>query len=162
MRVLSLEDLTVWRQRCRQQGETVALTNGCFDLVHVGHLRSLQFAADFADNLVVAVNGDDSVRQLKGPGRPICPEGDRAELLAGLRCVSAVVVFQELRLTHVIEGLKPDVYVKGGDYTLETLDAGERAALDAAGTRIEFFPTVEGKSTSAMVGRVNRTGEEAS
>lgn len=160
MRVLGLDDLVAWRRGLRDAGETVALTNGCFDLVHVGHLRSLQHAASFADHLVVAVNGDDSVRQLKGPGRPICPEGDRAELLAGFRCVAAVTVFRELRLTHVIEALAPDVYVKGGDYTLETLDPGERRALEAAGTRIEFFPTVEGRSTTGLVEKANSAARQ--
>lgn len=153
-KVLSLSELESWRDAARKAGRSVVLTNGCFDLLHVGHLRSLQHAASFGDDLVVAINGDESVRSLKGPTRPICSQDDRAELIAGLGCVSKTVIFEEMRLTSVIRKLAPDIYVKGGDYTLDTLDPGERAALEEAETRIQFAPIVPGISTTELEKRI--------
>ena len=114
----------------RAEGKRLVLTNGCFDLLHVGHVRYLQAARALGDALAVALNSDASVRALKGEGRPINPEDDRAEVLAALECVDYVAIFSEMRATRFLERVKPAIYVKGGDYILETLDREERAALE--------------------------------
>lgn len=146
--VLSLEELKEWRA---QQTGKVVLTNGCFDIVHVGHLRCLEYARSLGDSLVVAINSDSSVKELKGDKRPYVSEQERAELISGLACVDATVIFSEKRLNKVISVLKPDLYAKGGDYTLETMDQGERAELEACKAEIHFFHVVEGKSTTNVV-----------
>jgi len=141
-------ELAVLRAKLDSRGQRLVFTNGCFDLLHVGHIRYLQAARSLGEALVVAVNGDDSVRALKGAGRPVNTELDRAEVLAALSCVDFVTVFQSVRVTDLIRTVKPHIYVKGGDYTIETLDAGERGALEAAKSRIEIVPLVPGKSTT--------------
>lgn len=133
----------------------LVLTNGCFDLLHVGHVRYLQAARKRGDALVVAVNGDDSVRALKGPNRPVNTELDRAEVLAALACVDFVTLFHSPRVTEVIRAIRPQIYVKGGDYTLESLDPGERGALEMVGARIEILELVAGKSTTATLQKIN-------
>jgi len=149
--ILSLEEAADYRERLRQQGRTVVATNGCFDLLHVGHLRYLTEAHAFGNFLWVGLNGDASVRELKGPGRPIVPEADRAELLAAWRIVDAVTIFPEVRATEFLRVVQPDVYVKGGDYKPETLNPEEGAALKACGARIEIVHLVPGKSTTSIV-----------
>ncbi|HXV74157.1 MAG TPA: adenylyltransferase/cytidyltransferase family protein, partial [Sphingomonadales bacterium] len=116
----------------------VVLTNGVFDLLHVGHVAYLKKAKSLGDLLVVAVNGDASVRALKGPSRPIHAAPARAQVLSGLRSVDFVTIFSDVRATKVIRALKPDVYVKGGDYTAKTLNGEERAALKSVGARIRI------------------------
>jgi rfaE bifunctional protein nucleotidyltransferase chain/domain len=120
-------------------------------LLHLGHIRYLEAARKLGDILVVGLNGDQSVRELKGPGRPINNEKDRAAILAALECVDLVAIFPELRATRFIERAAPDVYVKGGDYSSETLDAEERAALQKIGSKIEIVPFEKGYSTSALL-----------
>jgi rfaE bifunctional protein nucleotidyltransferase chain/domain len=146
--------LAVQSDLLRAQGRRLVFTNGCFDLLHVGHVRYLQAARRRGDALVVAVNGDESVRALKGPTRPINSEADRAEVLAGLECVDFVVLFHTPRVDSVIREVRPSVYVKGGDYTLDTLDPAERAALEDVGARVEIVGLVPGKSTTALVQRM--------
>ena len=148
-------ELAVMRAQMHARGQKLVFTNGCFDLLHAGHVRYLQAARGLGEALVVALNGDDSVRALKGPARPINGEQDRAEVLAGLACVDFVTIFQSLRVTEVIAKVRPHVYAKGGDYTVESLDADERAALEAAGAEIRILPLVPGKSTTAMIDRLN-------
>jgi rfaE bifunctional protein nucleotidyltransferase chain/domain len=126
-------------------------TNGCFDLLHVGHVRYLQAARALGDALLVAVNGDTSVRALKGPARPINNEQDRAEVLAALACVDCLTIFHEERVTELVRTIRPQVYAKGGDYTVESLDSGERAALDTVGAEIRILPLVPGKSTTNII-----------
>lgn len=138
------------RALCDNPGRVV-FTNGCFDLLHAGHVRYLNAARALGDALVVGINGDDSVRRLKGPGRPINCEEDRAEVVAALRAVDAVVIFPETRATRLIDLLKPDIYVKGGDYTVETLEAGERAVLEKINCSIHFIPLLEGRSTTSIL-----------
>lgn len=150
-KVLALDSLVAWR---RELPGRVVLTNGCFDIVHVGHLRCLEYARSLGDALVVAINSDRSVRELKGDKRPYVCESERAEMIAGLTCVDAVVIFSEKRLNKVIAGLSPNLYAKGGDYTLETMDQGERAELLSCGAEIEFFELVEGKSTTNVVEKI--------
>jgi rfaE bifunctional protein nucleotidyltransferase chain/domain len=135
----------------RADEKKLVLTNGCFDLLHTGHVRYLQQARELGDALVVAVNSDASVRELKGPLRPLNDEQERAEVLAALRCVDHVTVFTGKRVTEVIRELRPSIYAKGGDYTLETLDPEERAALEEVGAEIRLLALVPGKSTTSLL-----------
>ena len=155
-KILSLPELSRRAEEMRQAGQRLVLTNGCFDLLHVGHVRYLQQARQLGDFLVVAVNGDESVRSLKGAGRPLNSEDDRAEVLAALACVDFVTIFPTVRATEVIETLRPAIYVKGGDYTLESLDAEEVAALKTVGAEIKTLPLVPGKSTSGLIERIQQ------
>ena len=155
-KILSLPELSRRAEEMRQAGQRLVLTNGCFDLLHVGHVRYLQQARELGDLLVVAVNGDESVRSLKGAGRPLNSEDDRAEVLAALACVDFVTIFPAVRATEVIEALRPAIYVKGGDYTLESLDAKEVAALKTVDAEIKTLPLVPGKSTSGLIERMQQ------
>ena len=155
-KILTRADLTKKSDEIRAAHQRLVLTNGCFDLLHVGHVRYLQEAKALGDVLAVAVNDDDSVRQLKGEGRPLNSAADRAEVLAALECVDLVTIFPELRATQVIEAVKPAVYVKGGDYTVDTLNPEEVAALKNAGAEIKTLPLVPGKSTSALLEKMRR------
>ena len=130
------------------------VTNGCFDLLHAGHVHYLAQAKEQGDCLLIGLNGDQSVSELKGPTRPINPEGDRALVLAALASVDAVCVFAEKRATRFLEKVQPDTYVKGGDYTLETLDADERQAVLSHGGSIVFIPFLEGRSTTQIIHRM--------
>lgn len=152
-RVLDFEAALALRRQAAADGRSVVLTNGCFDLLHRGHISYLHQSAALGELLLVAVNSDASVRQLKGPDRPLNPEQDRAYALAALRCVDATFVFPGPRLDQEISLLRPDHYTKAGDYTLETLDPGERAALEAAGTAIHLLPFVQGHSTTSLIDR---------
>jgi rfaE bifunctional protein nucleotidyltransferase chain/domain len=153
-KILSLSDVRRRADQIRQAGQKLVLTNGCFDLLHLGHVRYLQEARRLGDFLVVAINGDQSVRALKGEGRPLNGEDDRAEVLAALECVDYITIFAEPRVTAVIEALQPTIYVKGGDYTPETLDADEVGALKKVGAEIHTLALVPGKSTSAIIARM--------
>jgi rfaE bifunctional protein nucleotidyltransferase chain/domain len=153
-KILAGDQLGRWRQRVREAGRTLVVTNGCFDLLHLGHVTYLETARGLGDVLLVGVNGDQAVRELKGPGRPLNGEDDRAGVLAALECVSAVSVFVEARATHFLRSVRPDVYVKGGDYTLETLDQEERRAVEEGGGRIVLLPLVPGRSTTGLVARL--------
>jgi rfaE bifunctional protein nucleotidyltransferase chain/domain len=146
--------LTDWRNQLRRDGKKLVVTNGCFDLLHVGHVTYLEAARSLGDALLIGINGDGSVQQLKGPGRPLNGESDRARVLAALACVDGVCIFPEKRATRFLEEARPDVYVKGGDYTLETMDQDERRAVESAGGRVQFLPFVPGKSTTALLERM--------
>jgi len=135
----------------RRRGRRVVFTNGCFDLLHGGHALHLEQARELGDYLIVGVNSDQSVRALKGEGRPIVPEGERAQLIAALASVDLVIVFGELRVTPLLELLRPDVFVKGADYALETLDQGERRCVESYGGEIVLLPLVPSTSTTAMI-----------
>ena len=150
-KIVSAIELAVVRNTLATQGKKLVFTNGCFDLLHVGHVRYLQAARTLGDALVVAVNGDASVRALKGPTRPVNPEADRAEVLAALGCVDYVVVFPEVRVTNLLRTVRPQIYAKGGDYTPETLNPEERAAIDEAGSEIRILPLVPGRSTTNIL-----------
>lgn len=153
--VLTLDEVLSRRKQAAQQGRKIVLTNGCFDLLHRGHVAYLEQSALLGDILVVAVNSDASVRELKGPSRPLNHEADRAFLIASLRCVDIAFVFPGPRLDREITALQPDVYTKAGDYSLETMDPGEREALLAAGTEIRFMPFVAGHSTTNLLDRMS-------
>jgi rfaE bifunctional protein nucleotidyltransferase chain/domain len=156
-KILTLDEVAAYRAILRQEGRKVVATNGCFDLLHVGHLRYLTEARAFGDFLWVGLNGDDSVHDLKGPGRPLVPQDDRAELLAAWRVVDAVTIFPEVRATAFLRAVQPDIYVKGGDYTPDSLNAEEAAALRECSARIEIVRLVPGKSTSKLVEKMAQT-----
>jgi D-glycero-beta-D-manno-heptose 1-phosphate adenylyltransferase len=148
--------LPQWRQAFRSARKKLVVTNGCFDILHPGHVTYLETARSFGDGLLVGVNGDDAARQLKGPNRPVNSQEDRAAVLAALESVSAVCIFLEKTATRFLEHAQPDVYVKGGDYTLETLNQDERKAVESAGGWIKLVPFVPGKSTTAILEKISR------
>jgi formyltetrahydrofolate-dependent phosphoribosylglycinamide formyltransferase len=143
------------RDSLEARGARLVFTSGCFDILHAGHVRYLAQARALGDALVVAMNGDESVRALKGAGRPVHAEADRAEVLLALAAVDAVVVFHAARTTDLIHTIRPHVFAKGGDYTVATLNPEERAALEACGAEIRILPVVEGRSTSATLARLS-------
>lgn len=142
------------RDKLDAEGKQLVFTNGCFDLLHVGHVRYLRQARALGDALVIALNSDASVRALKGPTRPVNTEEDRAEIMRALSFVDAVVVFHEERVTKLIHEIRPHIYTKGGDYTVETLNPEERGALESENVKIEILPLVAGRSTTATLQRV--------
>ena len=144
-------ELAAIREELEKSGKKLVFTNGCFDLLHAGHVRYLQQARALGDALLVALNGDGSVRALKGPERPLNPEGDRAEVLCALGCVDFVTIFPTVRVTEVIRTVRPHIYAKGGDYTPEKLDKEERLAIDETGCQIAILPMVEGRSTTNLI-----------
>ncbi len=151
--VLPLDDLGEKSAALRAEGRRLVLTNGCFDILHAGHVDYLERAKSLGDLLVVALNSDRSVRELKGPSSPVNSEADRARVISALRVVDYVVVFDSLRATEVIRSLQPAVYTKGGDYTPDTLNPEELAALREAGADIRILPLVPGRSTTAILAR---------
>ena len=140
-----------WRKALAAQGLRLAVTNGCFDLLHRGHAVYLNAAREEADALLVLVNSDASVRALKGPTRPLQSEDDRAFLLCSLKAVDKAVIFDSPRCNRELEALAPDVYIKGGDYTEDSLDPDERAALKKSGSRIVFISFVPGHSSTGII-----------
>jgi rfaE bifunctional protein nucleotidyltransferase chain/domain len=157
-KLLPLVAAVARRAQWRTAGQKVVMTNGVFDLLHTGHIYYLQKARMLGDAMIVALNSDTSVRRLKGPLRPVQHEEERAYALAALTCVDAIVIFNELRLTAEIRTLRPDVYVKACDYTVATLDPGERAALEEAGASIEFMPYLSGFSTTQLIAKIKAAG----
>jgi rfaE bifunctional protein nucleotidyltransferase chain/domain len=156
-KIIEMDELAERARRLRVAGEKLVATNGCFDLLHVGHVRYLQAARALGDALAVGLNGDQSVRELKGIGRPVNNEGDRAEVLAALECVDFVTIFPEKRATRFIEAARPAIYVKGGDYRSDTLDAEEQALLREFGAKVRILPFVPGYSTSELLGKLRQT-----
>lgn len=150
--VLLLPELIARKASWRESKTTVVFTNGCFDLIHAGHVRYLAAARSLGGALVVGLNGDASVRRLKGPSRPIVPENERAEILAAFECVDAVTVFDEETPLQLIEALTPDVLVKGGDWPLEAIVGREH--VESHGGRVLSLPLLEGRSTSSVISRI--------
>jgi rfaE bifunctional protein nucleotidyltransferase chain/domain len=155
-RVLSRTDAAALIARLRAQGQTIVFTNGVFDILHPGHVRYLEVAGSLGDALVVGVNGDASVRRNKGPARPITPEAERAELLAALAAVDAVVVFDEDTPAEIVEALQPDILVKGADWPADQIVG--RDTVEARGGRVVRVPVEHGFSTTAIVERVRAGG----
>lgn len=153
-KVVLLEGLAVWREALRKSGKCLVVTNGCFDLLHAGHVRYLERARRLGGALLVGLNGDASVRALKGAGRPIYGAADRALVLGALACVDAVCEFPETRAVRFLEIARPDRYVKGGDYTLETLDKEEREAVERYGGRVVILPYLAGISTTETIEKI--------
>ena len=137
--------------RDKYVGKTIVFTNGCFDILHVGHVRYLAAAKRLGDILVVGLNSDASVRELKGIGRPLNSQDDRAEVMAALEAVDHVIIFAEKRVSHLLREMRPQVYAKGGDYTVDSLDSEEVVALKEINARIEILPLVPGKSSSKLL-----------
>jgi len=147
--IIKRENIVQFIKNLHKAGKTVVATNGCFDILHVGHVRYLQKTKSFADYSLVLLNSDKSVRAIKGPSRPVNCEQDRAEILCALSCVDYVVLFDENSPGDLLDEIKPDVYTKGADYTMETLP--EADIMRKNGTRVEFISFVEGKSTTGII-----------
>ncbi len=150
--VVSLDEAARVVNELKRQGKRVVFTNGVFDILHLGHVTYLEEARRLGDVLVVGVNSDGSARALKGPRRPILPQEERARLVAALECVDYVVIFSELTAEKVLKRLKPDLYVKGGDYTVQTLP--EAPVVQGYGGRVVILPYVKGHSTTDIIRRI--------
>jgi D-beta-D-heptose 7-phosphate kinase/D-beta-D-heptose 1-phosphate adenosyltransferase len=157
--ILTIEEAILRFGREKRNGRRVVFTNGCFDLLHPGHIQSLEQARALGDALIVGINDDASVRELKGPGRPILPELERAEILAALECVDAVVIFHELTPRETIAALLPDILVKGGDWPGDQIIGREE--VEAAGGRVVSVPVVAGYSTTAILAKMRAAGAPA-
>jgi rfaE bifunctional protein nucleotidyltransferase chain/domain len=155
-RVISRADLGDLSSRAKADGKRLVATNGCFDILHAGHVRYLEAASQLGDILIVGLNSDESVRRLKGPTRPVNSESDRAEVLLALRCVDYVTIFGEETAIEFLKLLQPNVYVKGGDWTPGTLP--ETPVVESCGGKIMIIELVPGKSTSSTIAKI-RSGE---
>jgi rfaE bifunctional protein nucleotidyltransferase chain/domain len=152
--VLAQGEAVAWAAQVRAAGKTVVFTNGCFDLLHRGHVDYLQRARSLGDALVVGLNGDQSVRLLKGPGRPILPAADRAAVLAALRAVDVVVIFHEPTAEVLVAAMRPDIYVKGGDWGNGQRVPPEAAVALGYGGSVQYIPYLPGRSTSEIVAQI--------
>ena len=148
------EKLAKWLDDCRKNGKKIVFSNGCFDILHVGHAKYLNQTKQIADYSIVLLNSDKSVRELKGENRPVNNESDRAELLTFLSCVDYVVLFEERSPAELLEKIKPDYYTKGADYTIDTLP--EREVILRNNIQVKFIDLVEGKSTTNIIGKINK------
>jgi rfaE bifunctional protein nucleotidyltransferase chain/domain len=155
-KIIPWHGLPEWRKAFRATGKKLVVTNGCFDILHLGHVTYLESARKLGDALLVGVNGDGAARQLKGEGRPVNSEADRASVLAALASVDGVCIFLEKTAVNFLAATQPDVYVKGGDYTLDTLNQDERQTVERASGKIVIIPLVPGKSTTALLGKISR------
>ena len=154
-KIIAWDKLPAWRAAIRANGKRLVVTNGCFDILHLGHVSYLESARNLGDALLVGVNGDDSARQLKGKGRPVNSEADRAAVLAALASVDGICIFADKSAKSFLAAAQPDIYVKGGDYTLDTLNQEERRLVESGGGRIVIFPLVPGKSTTALLKKIS-------
>lgn len=155
-KIVPWDKLPEWRATLRASGKKLVVTNGCFDILHLGHVTYLESARNLGDALLVGVNSDHAARQLKGEGRPVNSEADRAAVLAALASVGGVCIFAEPTAVKFLAAARPDVYVKGGDYTLATLNPEERRTVESAGGKIVIIPLVPGKSTTALLAKISR------
>jgi rfaE bifunctional protein nucleotidyltransferase chain/domain len=155
-KIIPWDQLPAWRASYRATGKKLVVTNGCFDLLHLGHVTYLESARHLGDALLVGINGDTAARQLKGEGRPVNSEADRAAVLAALASVDRVCIFKEPTAVAFLAAARPDVYVKGGDYTLDTLNQEERRTVESGGGKITIIPLVPGKSTTALLEIISR------
>jgi len=153
-KIIDWEQLPEWRARLRAARKKLVVTNGCFDLLHPGHVTYLEHARNLGDALLVGLNGDESVQELKGEGRPVNGESDRAAVLAALESVDGVCIFAEVTANRFLARAQPDIYVKGGDYTLETVNQEERRTVEQSGGNIRIIPFVPGKSTTALLRKI--------
>jgi len=158
MKIIERADISTVANNLKQSGKTVVFTNGCFDLLHAGHVRYLAGARALGDCLIVGVNSDTSVRSLKGPTRPVNCQEDRAEVLAALAAVDYVVIFDEVTAENLIANIKPDIYAKGGDYTVETLP--ESKVVTANGGKIVLVPEVPGRSSSNIIKKLTQIDDK--
>jgi rfaE bifunctional protein nucleotidyltransferase chain/domain len=155
-KIIAWDKLPEWRKNFRATGKKLVVTNGCFDILHLGHVTYLENARNFGDAFLVGINSDAATQQLKGAGRPVNSESDRAAVLAALESVNGVCIFANATATKFLAAAQPDIYVKGGDYTLDTLNQDERRAVESAGGRIILVPFVPGKSTTSLLEKISR------
>lgn len=155
-KIISWDHLPAWRDALRARGSKLVVTNGCFDLLHSGHVACLEAARALGGALLVGVNSDASVRELKGPDRPVNSEADRAAVLAGLQSVDGVCVFADRTAIRFLSTVQPDIYAKGGDYTIDTINQEERRLIENLGGKVAILPGVPGKSTSALLEKISR------
>lgn len=153
-KILSWEQVPAWRSGLRDAGRKLVVTNGCFDLLHLGHVAYLEQARNLGDALLIGMNGDGSVQQLKGAGRPVNTEADRAGVLAALEAVTGVCIFPEKTALVFLKHAQPDIYVKGGDYTIETINQEERRLVEGLGGKVVILPFVRGRSTTALLRKI--------
>jgi rfaE bifunctional protein nucleotidyltransferase chain/domain len=151
---MRLETLSEWRAAIRASGKKLVVTNGCFDLLHLGHVTYLETARNHGDALLVGVNGDAGVRKLKGDDRPVNSQSDRAAVLAALESVDGVCIFEDSTATSFLAQAQPDIYVKGGDYTLETINQEERREVEKAGGKVFIVSLVPGRSTTQLLKKI--------
>ena len=155
-KIIAWEKLPEWRVSVRASGRKLVVTNGCFDILHLGHVTYLEKARNSGDVLLIGVNSDAAVRGLKGSGRPVNSETDRASVLAALQSVDGVCIFTDTAATKFLAAAQPDIYVKGGDYILDTLNQDERRAVESAGGKIVLVPFVPGKSTTGLLEKISK------
>jgi D-glycero-beta-D-manno-heptose 1-phosphate adenylyltransferase len=153
-KIIPWPEIAKWRAAQREREQSLVVTNGCFDILHVGHVSYLEAARAQGDALLVGLTSDRWVRDIKGPGRPINEENDRAAMLAALQSVDGVCIFPDKTALNFLATVKPDIYVKGGDYSLDTLVQEERRMLEQAGVKIVLLPLVPGKSTTALLKKI--------
>lgn len=156
LKIVAFEALAEWRERLPAERAPLAVTNGCFDVLHAGHVHTLAHARELGAHLLVGITGDAGVRALKGNGRPIFSQSERAELIAALEVVDAVCIFPQRDAVEFLRRARPDVYVKGGGYDLESINQAERRLLEAVGARIEFAPQWKTRSTSGIIDQMRR------
>jgi rfaE bifunctional protein nucleotidyltransferase chain/domain len=154
LKIIPFEAIHAWRDQLSAHLRPVVVTNGCFDLLHCGHVQTLEYARQFGRSLVVGLNADETIRKLKGPARPLVPAAERAILIAALECVSAVTIFDAADACELILAARPDIYVKGGDYTIDTINQEERRLLESLRIPIRFASIVSGQGTSKIVARL--------
>jgi len=154
-KIIVWDKLPEWRRVFRASGKKLVVTNGCFDILHPGHVTYLEVARNLGHALLVGINSDEATRRLKGPGRPVSSETDRALVLAALQSVDGVCIFTDTAATKFLAKAQPDIYVKGGDYTLETLNQEERRTVEQAGGKIVILPLMPGKSTTALLKKIS-------
>ena len=153
-KIVSKEKLKARLQKLRQEGKTIVFTNGCFDILHVGHVRYLREAKKLGDVLILALNSDTSVRAIKGEKRPLVPEDERADIMAALECIDFVVIFPETTPRELIEYLEPHILVKGGDWREEAIDGAD--FVKGTGGRVVTIPLTEGRSTTNIVEKIRQ------
>lgn len=151
-KIMPVEELEGMINESKSAGKKIVFSNGCFDILHVGHVRYLEEAKKLGDVLIVGVNSDDSVKSIKGENRPLLPEGERAEILAALECIDYITIFPDETPESLIERLKPDIHVKGGDYQLE--DLPEAKVVGSYGGEVVLLDEVEGKSTNLIIEKI--------
>jgi rfaE bifunctional protein nucleotidyltransferase chain/domain len=154
-KIIPWEKLPEWRAEMRARNRKLVVSNGCFDLLHSGHVTYLEAARHLGDALLVGLNSDSAVSRLKGPERPVNCETDRAIVLAALESVSGVCIFTDATAVRFLSLARPDIYAKGGDYTLETINQEERAAVEKAGGSVVILPLVPGKSTTGLLQKIS-------
>ncbi len=156
-KIIPFASVAVWRERVRATGKRLVVTNGCFDILHAGHVTYLAAARALGDALLVGLNSDASVRALKGAGRPVNSEEDRATVLAALAAVDGVCVFEEVDALRLLAEVKPDSYAKGGDYTIDTINQPERRLVEGFGGKVVILPGVPGRSTTNVLAKIAKT-----